>query len=352
MHKKIYVFFIVLLLVTGCKQETSNDMIKTSASSIDIIYINDTGRNNIIPVDLISKNEIKDLKIVLSSNLGIDYEIDYKKVDISENKPWFVWATENGYDWNKDISILGENDSEKRRKHIKYQESFRNDFEKKEESNDLMSFHAYQIDIALTNGFITNYQENEINQIRILDGDKELYSQSINIKLLNNKNYRDDIDAINTSSLYAKTVASYKQKFRFEYAFTINKDVTLKEIGEFREDTTVSNLKVHVSNENESKDYNDIDPENVNIQLHKGDEIIITPTFELKKANDNLLFTRNYMMSIDYEKNDQTYTEYFDSGVVQSNMNFEELFYFDGELDFTSYLNYQWKINETDYGQL
>ncbi|MCR0206994.1 hypothetical protein MKC66_19975 [[Clostridium] innocuum] len=346
MHKKIYVFFIILLLAAGCKQESSKGMVKTSASSLDIIYIDDTGRNNIIPVDVISKKEIKDLRVELTSNLGIDYDIDYKKINMTDKKPWFVWATENGYDWNKDISALGENDAKKRREHLEDQESFKNEFEKKAEKNELKNFHIYQIDIALTNGFIMNYQENEITQLKILDGDKELYSQSIHIKLLNNKNYRDDIDAINTSSLYAKTVASYKQKFRFEYAFTIKKDVTLKEIGEFRDDTTVSNLSIHVSNKNGDKDYKDIDPKNIHIQLHKGDEIIITPTFELKKARENLLFTRNYMMLITYEKDDTSYTEYFDSGVVQSNMNFEELYYFDEELDFSSYLNYQWEISQ------
>jgi len=49
---------------------------------------------------------------------------------------------------------------------------------------------------------------------------------------------------------------------------------------------------------------------------------------------------------ITYEKDDTSYTEYFDSGVVQSNMNFEELYYFDEELDFSSYLDYQWEISQ------
>lgn len=342
MMKKILMFlFVSSILLSGCSSKNDPSKLFTNLNDIAITYSDSVISNNAIPVGIISEKEIKDLNIQLLSESPVQISHDIMRIqlaegDASEKIPWFVWANDTDFDWSKqaEASNIQFGEDDKIKAWDEYFNPYQKQYENANQENVIHDYYAYEGCIYLDDLFTSDTYD--IDAIRISDGDTVLKEVKVNINKTQLENNTETVKMLSGHAfLNMRTFPSYHQVYVNDFNLISSDDIILKSIKMYDEDLEVAELQIKASD----KEYKVVDPDNIGLPIAKDSEFILRPDVRTKDEQRDAIFTRNYIYCLTYEVNGNEESLYFDSGVITSYQNFDELYHLQDNSDYKEYLN-------------
>lgn len=278
--KKLFVILsMICFLLCGCNTQDKGVSIVSNLDNLKMNYYTNLTCNDAIPVTIATTKERKDLKLKLISDQPLQYDVKLSLV--------------NDFDENKDANE-------------QYQTLLAS---YKQDGNSYMIYDGY---LYLEDLFKNT--NNNITKIQICDGEQVLKDIDVDVKMSTIAS-EHDLSISEGHALVGKTsIPSTSQTYENDFVLEASEDIFIKCIYMDDEELSIDHLEIKVHNQT----YDDVDAKNINMEIKEGTKIMMRPKVQLKEANKDILYTRNYIYCVEYEVNGETRKHYFDSGVITS----------------------------------
>lgn len=341
MFKRITSILLIVILLCGCSSKEKQASFISTLNDVEITFRRDLTINNSIPLTFMCDNEVNDLRIYLQGDSSLKYSHDIQLVkketlELSHQIPWFVWVSQTDFDWEKQKEAykIEMKDTKKLAEWEQYLQPYQAEYDKVDDKNEVLNYTIYSGYIYIDDLFTC--PDTKITSIKICDGEEVLKEIDVNIDIKTESNEQDGLQIIfGNAMIGAKSFPSIFQTYVSDYVLKADEDITLKEITMYDKDLEIVQLQMRV----DGKEYIEINPNQINMDIRKGTEFVIHPEVRSKDINHHSIYTRNYIYQVKYEQNGEEKLYSFDSGVITSDTNYDQLYYLQTNEDYSAYLD-------------
>lgn len=323
------VIMAACILLSSCfSEKQAGNIIITDAEDIDIVLVQGSGENNMLPIKLLTKTRLSDFSVEFESERPLDYSIQLVELSPVERLPFDIWLTKNGFDWDEFLSIFKQTQQsptiENQTKLGQYQTEWVNRYNSEKPRNTLLDYYVYQLVI----GFEMNgdFYNNKVQTITFINQGQVIAEYPVSIEIRGaEREESSGLSLVTGSSIMLTNVPMRSNRYERGYVFTCDTSVEIQSLSALNEKYTIRSASIRVNNGSEIVERDIVESQEFSINCSKGSVLTVTPVFSLRSEDTDVISITDYSLIVAYRSSDKEETITASSGIVSSPSSYELL---------------------------